>query len=394
MIFLDYLISIIWLSPFAYISVLLLGKFYNARRRRQVRSEGAKKNIEKIIYQVPTIGNAEMVNKTLETVKNYGLPVELETWVIIEEWDTHKDEYRADKVVVVPSSFECQDLYKSRALEYARRLRQKMVKEGSLTPNYMLFQGDDDSRPSKEFMEEGLTVDADVMIGTIAPTAKGVLSTIIDYERCVACGMFCNFFTNIEEPIWAHGEGTCMVSKVDQTVSYDLSDYTSNSNIKLISSEDLFYLQKASLKGFTTFNSEKKIFIISPLDFKDAVVQRRRWTWGQLRILRFKLLPLKNRLRLAVFGYSGLWLYALSTLGVPLKYLGLVSIPDIILPFTYATLILWFVIRAYTIGKIMGWKHAIAGVLASYVTVTLNFLLQIVGLIKGDPKKFEVIRKQ
>jgi hypothetical protein len=394
MIVLDYLISIIWLSPLLYVSVLALGIIYNVKRRKHVRSKGATKSIDKIIYQIPTIGNVQLVNNILKTVKNYALPVKLETWVVIEEWDKHKNEYVCDKVVVVPSSFECEDLYKARALEYARRLRQKMVADGSLTLDYMLFQGDDDSLPSEEFIKEGLTVDADIIIGTIAPKAKGVWNTIIDYERCVACGLYCNFFTNIEEPIWAHGEGTCMTSKVDQSVSYDLSDVSGTQKIKLISSEDLFYFQKASTLGFTTFNSEKRIFILPPLTFKDAVVQRRRWMWGQLRILKYKLLPLRNRLRLAVFGYSGLWLYTLSTLGVPLKYMGLVNIPDIVLPFTWLTLLLWFGIRAFTIGKIMGWKHAIAGVLASYITVTLNFALQIISLVKGDPKKFEVIRKE
>jgi hypothetical protein len=394
MIILDYLISAIWLSPILYVFILVLGKIYNLKRRRHVRREDARKNIEKIIFQIPTIGNVQMVNKIFETVRNYDLPVKLETWVVIEEWDKHKDEYVCDKVVVVPSSFECEDLYKSRALEYARRLRQKMVADGSLNLNYMLFQGDDDALPSKEFIEEGLTVDADIMIGTITPKPKGVLTTIIDYERCVACGMFCNFFTNIEEPIWAHGEGTCMNSGVDQSVSYDLSDVSAGAKVKLISSEDLFYFQKASLKGFSVFNSEKRIFIIPPLTFKDAVVQRRRWLWGQIRILRLKLLPLRNRLRLGLLGFSGLWLYTLSTLGVPLRYLGLVTIPEVLLPFTWTTLFMWFGIRAYTIGKIMGWKHAIAGVLASYVTVTLNFILQVVGLVQGDPKKFEVIHKE
>ena len=303
---LDYIISAIWLSPFLYVSVLLLGKIFNIRRRKSVRNESAKKNIEKIIYQIPTIGNVKMVNRIFETVKNYDLPVKVESWVVIEEWDTHKDEYVADKVVVVPASFECEDLYKSRALEYARRLRQKMVADGSLTLNYMLFQGDDDSLPSKEFMMEGLTVDADIMIGTISPRAKGVLNTLLDYERCVACGMFCNFFTNIEEPIWAHGEGIAMVSSVDQSVSYDLSEFSPGVKIKLISSEDLFYFHKASLKGFNVFNSEKRVFILPPLTFKDAITQRRRWLWGQLRILRYKLLPLRNRLRLGLIGYSGL----------------------------------------------------------------------------------------
>lgn len=391
---LDYLISAIWLSPFFYVSVLLLGKMCNRRRRKGSKNNNFKKNVEKVIYQIPTIGNVRMVNRILETVKGYSLPVKVETWVVIEEWDTHKDEYVADKVVVVPASFECEDLYKSRALEYARRLRQKMVADGSLTRNYMLLQGDDDSMPSKEFMEEALTVDADIMIGTISPRAKGVLNTLLDYERCVACGMFCNFFTNIEEPIWAHGEGIAMVSSVDQSVSYDLSEFSPGVPIKLISSEDLFYFHKASLKGFHVFNSEKRIFILPPLNFKDAITQRRRWLWGQLRIMRYKLLPLRNRLRLGLIGYSGLWLYALSTLGVPLRYLGLVNIPEVILPFTWATLFLWFGIRGYSIGKNMGWKHAIMGILASYVTVTLNFTIQIIGLVKGDPKKFEVIRKE
>jgi hypothetical protein len=42
----------------------------------------------------------------------------------------------------------------------------------------------------------------------------------------------------------------------------------------------------------------------------------------------------------------------------------------------------------------MGWKHAIAGTAASYITVTMNFIINLIGLAKGDPKKFEVIRKE
>lgn len=33
------------------------------------------------------------------------------------------------------------------------------------------------------------------------------------------------------------------------------------------------------------------------------------------------------------------------------------------------------------------------GALLSFVTVTLNFAYHVVGLIKGDPRRFEVIRK-
>ncbi len=86
----------------------------------------------------------------------------LETWIIIEEWDSHKTEYVCDRIVVVPKDFVCEDLYKSRALEYARRLRQNLVEENKLGPNYLLLQGDDDALPSLEFIKECLTVKADI----------------------------------------------------------------------------------------------------------------------------------------------------------------------------------------------------------------------------------------
>ena len=177
----------------------------------------------------------------------------------------------------------------------------------------------------------------------------GVWSTILDYERCVACGIFCNFFTNMGQPLWAHGEGTVMSSKVDQNVSYDISTFSKKTDQKLISSEDAFYFHKAAVMGYNIFNSEQRVFILPPLSMKDAVKQRRRWLWGQLRILNQKLLPLPNRLRLGAIGFSGLWLYSIATIGLPLKYLGLINIPNYILPLTFVTLscVVWNEILHY-----------------------------------------------
>jgi hypothetical protein len=396
MIILDYVISLIWLSPVFYLFVLGIGKFFNKHRKSNLlkRKGPSEKEVGKIIFQIPTVGNFQSVNKIFQTVKSYNLPVAVETWVVIEEWDTHKAEYQCDKVVVVPKDFECEDLYKARALEYARRLRQKLTAGGELTDDYLLLQGDDDALPSVEFIEESLTVGADITIGSITPKVKGVWNTMLDYERCVACGIFCNFFTNMGQPLWAHGEGTCMSSKVDLNVSYDISGFTHNTKEKLISSEDAFYFHKAAVMGYSIFNSEKRVYIMPPLSLSDAVKQRRRWLWGQLRILTQKMLPLPNRLRLSVIGFSGLWLYSIATIGLPLKYLGIINIPSILLPLTFVTLLVWFGIRAFVIGKSMGWKHGIIGAAASYATVTLNFIVHLVGLLKGDPRNFEVIRKE
>ncbi len=396
MIILDYLISIIWFSPFLYVFVLIFGKMANKTRKSALlkQKSQAEKKIENIIFQIPTIGNVKSVNKIFETVKNYALTIPLETWVIIEDWDPHKTEYRCDKVVVVPKNFECEDLYKGRALEYARRLRQKLVDEEKLGSKYLLLQGDDDAVPSLEFIRECITVQADILIGTITPQVNGIWNTILDYERSVACGIFCNFFTNLGQPLWAHGEGTCMSSQVDRNVSYDISTYTHNNKHKLVLNEDSFYFHKAALMGYSIFNSEEKIFILPPFTFDDAIKQRRRWLWGQVTILSQKMLPLPNRLRLSIIGFSGLWLFSIGTIGLPLYYLGIVNIPAELLPLTFVSLGVWLATRAYTIGVCMGWKHALAGTAASYLTVALNFITHLIGLLKGNPKKFEVIRKE
>jgi hypothetical protein len=372
------------------------GKIFNWRRKLTLTKEDeqTQKKVGKIIFQIPTIGNVQTVNRIFEAVKNYKLAVPLETWVVIEDRDTHKAEYVCDNVIVVPADFNCEDLYKGRALEYARQVRQKMVADCKLESNYLLLQGDDDALPSPEFIKESLIINADISIGTITPRSNCAWNTILDYERCVACGIFCNFFTNIGKPLWAHGEGTWMNSEVDRAVSYDISEYTHNNKEKLISSEDSFYFHKASLMGFAIFNSEKRIYIMPPLTFTDAIKQRRRWVWGEIRIINKKMLPLPNRIRLGFIGFSGVWLYSIAMLGLPLYYLGIFSIPTVLLPLTFISFAIWFGMRAYAIGKCMGWKHGLAGALASYLTVTLNFITQLAGLLEGDPRSFEVIRKE
>jgi hypothetical protein len=393
---LDYVITAIWLSPFLYFGVFLLGKLFNHTHKSSLikRKEQAGKKVGKIIFQIPTVGNVGLVNKIFDIVKKYDLPVPLETWVVVEESDPHKTEYSCDKVIVVPGDFGCEDLYKARALEFARRERQRMVANGELEPNYMLLQGDDDSLPSREFIKESLTVNADICIGSLTPESKSVWTNILEYERCVTCDIFCDFFTNIQRPLWAHGEATCLTSAVDKNVSYDVSCFNRNFKGKLVSSEDIFYIHKASLMGYRVFNSEKHIAITSPLTYADAIRQRRRWVWGDLHILSQKMLPLRNRLRLSIIGFSGMWLYSFAMIGLPLNYFGLVSVPPVLIPFCYLSLAVWLGQRAYIIGSHMGWKHAIIGALTSYITVTLSFATLVIGYLKGDPKKFEVIRKE
>jgi hypothetical protein len=106
------------------------------------------------------------------------------------------------------------------------------------------------------------------------------------------------------------------------------------------------------------------------------------------------MLPLPNRLRLGIIGFSGLWTYFLGMLGIPLMCFGVIVMSPILIPLFLVTVVVWFGMRAYIIGKSMGWKQGIIGASLTYVTVTLNAFVQLIGLLKGDPRSFEVIRKE
>jgi len=80
-----------------------------------------------------------------------------------------------------------------------------------------------------------------------------------------------------------------------------------------------------------------------------------------------------------------------TTLGV-LAPLGVVHVPPQIAALGWVTLGLWFGFRGYCVGRVMGIKHGLRAALLSFPTVTANFLYHVIGLVKGDPKKFEVIK--
>ncbi len=182
-----------------------------------------------MIFQIPTLGNYKTVNRTIEAVRGYDLPMKIEFWVIVEEEDKNKQDYECDRVLVVPKEFTCNALYKARALEYARRFRLSLIESGGLPSKYLLLQADDDSTPSKEFLNECLHVEADLIVGTITPRVNGFWNTILDYERSVACATTCNLWTNIGIPIWAHGEALCLSARVDRSIEYSFRSHLSAS---------------------------------------------------------------------------------------------------------------------------------------------------------------------
>ncbi len=71
MIILDYVISVIWLSPILYLFVLAFGKIFNRTRKTTLLKQKGQvdKKVDNIIFQIPTVGNVKSVNKIFETGK-------------------------------------------------------------------------------------------------------------------------------------------------------------------------------------------------------------------------------------------------------------------------------------------------------------------------------------
>ena len=380
----EYIILAFWLSPLAFAAMMALGILAERYRRHSLGTRRPRL----LIVQVPTVGNCETTNRALLAAKRIctELGIPCETWVVIEEGDD-PSRYAADRAVVVPRGFRCEALYKARALEYARRLRLREQPDG----NYAVLQLDDDSVPTPELVRDCYRIDADVMVATIAPRAVSVSGILADYERPVACMMWCLVFTNLSAPVWGHGEGMCIAGRVDRAVSYDVSDI--GGRIPLISSEDMVYLHKAVHLGFRkVYATRSRVIISTPLTLRDAYRQRRRWFWGNIRAALWILPPASRARVLAAWVFSMLC-YAVATAGAVLVPLGLAPMPGWTYPLAWASLAAWLAVRGIANWLVLGKKHGILAALASYVTATLNFGLHLAGLLRGDPKRFEVIRK-
>jgi hypothetical protein len=91
--------------------------------------------------------------------------------------------------------------------------------------------------------------------------------------------------------------------------------------------------------------------------------------------------------------FTGLVVYAGATALAVLASLGIISLHSHELLLSYLSLGLWFAFRGFNIGRVMGLWHGLRGAVLSFLTVTLNFTYHFVGLLMGDPRRFEVIKK-
>jgi hypothetical protein len=379
------LLLIAWFVPTAGALMILAG----AARALHVSKREFTPTTALMIIQITTVGNEETVNEIIRRIRGYNLTIPHTIWVVTEPWA--KANYRgADELVVVPEDFRCQAAYKARALEYSRRLRSKR----GLNDYYVrvLFV-DDDSVPTKSYIEKVFMADFDVCEGIPTPrTGYGRWLSHMDDLRTINCLCVCSLFQGFGHPIHVHGEGLCVRGTAEALVTWDYP---------MFASEDLVFGHMAVIKGMTWGFIWDYIEITSPFTWRDFVTQRRRWLWGNVHAIRY-ILPIRSSILLVAQYFFGLFTFAISSAGVVLALTGKLHLPSRTIPWLFGSMALWLAVFAVS-GAINSGGGASRGlrrvrdvavaVLLALVTSAVAVGIWVVAFFKGNPRRFDVIQK-
>ena len=338
---------------------------------------------ERIIIQITTIGNFNIVNRTVQTIRGYKLAFPCEIWIVTEPIDI-KNYAAADRVVVVPSVFKSVAKNKARALDYAAETRKSM---DIVSDKIKILFIDDDAIPSKGYIEKCFSGDYDIMEGIIQPKLNyGTRYSYVENMRTLACMSVCSIYQGHGHPVWVHGEGICVRASTEQKIGWKFD---------VIASEDLVFGHACSSKKMKWGFVWDPIYITSPWTFRDFFRQRHRWLWGNVHAIK-NILTWRSKIRMIVFyviGSSSLWI---SFSGILMDSVGLLNFPTHVRVLEFVSLGTWFGIYGF-VGYKVGNKqlrHIILSMCLIFYTSIMNTFPIWIGLFFKRPKRFHVISKE
>ncbi len=379
------LILIAWFTPVLCAGMVLAGALRARRMSKRVLIPPPRL----LIIQITTVGNEATVNEIIRRIRGYQLDIPYRIWVVTEP--RVEANYRgSDELIVVPEDFKCEASYKARALEYSRRLR---VERGLNDYYVKVLFLDDDGVPTKSYIEKVFIADFDVCEGIPAPRiGYGRFLSHMDDLRTINCIYMCSVFQGIGHPIHVHGEGLCVRGTAEALVTWDY---------QMFASEDLVFGHMAVLKDMTWGFVWDYVEITSPFTWRDFLTQRRRWVWGNIHAVRH-VLPLRSSVLLIGLYVYGIFTFVASTTGIVLSLTGALPLRSGVIPWLVVSMATWF--SLFALGGVInsgggasrGVRRVIdvvVAVLLAFVTSAVAVGVQIVALLKGNPRRFEVIQK-
>lgn len=373
----EILIFAVWLFPIFVSFSILYGYL------RYKICLGKNYQLNKIIIQITTVANFNIVNRNIATIRSYALAVPYEIWVVTESELVGKY-HGADKVLHVPASFGSIAKYKSRALDYSSGIRRNLGIDSSEVKILFL---DDDTIPSRDYVEMCFVTDIDIIEGIIEPTLNyGTLYSYVDNMRTLACMSVCSIFQSHGHPVWVHGEGMCIRASVEQEIGWQFD---------VIASEDLVFGHACAAKKLKWGFIWKPIFITSPWTFKDFFKQRKRWIWGNVHAM-VHILTWRSKVRVLWFHIMGASTPWITIIGSIADLTGIISFTSTERIFIYTALIVWLGTFGY-IGYVVGngsLRHILLSMALAWYTTIMNVFPIWVGLFFKKPREFEVITKE
>jgi Glycosyl transferase family group 2 len=389
--------------------------WFHARFRRN------RDRFSQLIIQITTTGREEIrVNEIIAEIRAYDLSMPFQIWVANEPGLT--DRYpHADRVITVDPSFTTRAEYKARALEYTRQIR---VREGLNRDDVKIVFVDDDTSPTRAYIETAFVGDYDLCQGVTAPRIKygagpfkHFLLSHMDDMRFLACFIFCSFFQGVVgKPLYVHGEGLCVTGKAESVATW---------NYPIFASEDLVFGHNAAFKGrtedLTSASGTAKrditwgffheyIQLTSPWTWGAYLKQRRRWLWGNIHAMTHRdVLPFWSAVMVGAKYLLGFVTYGFSIASIILIMMGVMHPPQYIYTWCYAALIAWlgaFAVSGWVnselpeaevrsrighVGHRVG--QSIIAVLLCPVTATWTCVALVIAFFMGNPRSFEVIAK-
>ena len=218
---LQWVLLFFFVTPLVELVMMMFGALW-----AQIGYAEAPGKYKHLIIQITTVGKEhQLVQRTVDKIRSYGLKMSYEIWVAIEPGQ-YIEYVDVDNLVVVPAAFECSPVHKARALEYTKRLR---VKLGLNRSDVKLLLADDDTLPSERYINMAFNGDYDICQGITVPNRwfgtgsfKRFILCHLDNIRTRNCLIYCSCTQGVtQKPLFVHGEGLCMTGWTEAAISWD-----------------------------------------------------------------------------------------------------------------------------------------------------------------------------
>lgn len=336
-----------------------------------------------MIIQITTIGNHDMVNKIVSSIRSYKLVIPYELWVVTES--SQLTEYEdAERILDVGHDFKSISQYKGRALDYSSQVRKSL---GIIDKEIKILYLDDDSIPSKAYIEKCFIGDYDIMEGIIQPKLSyGTHYSYVENIRTLACTSVCSVFQSHGHPVWVHGEGMCVRASTEQKIGWQYD---------AIASEDLIFGHSCATNKMKWGFVWEPIYITSPWSLDDYFRQRKRWLWGNINAIA-NILTWKSKARMITFYVVGSVTLIISTTGFIMDHTHIFGFREDERILLYLSMACWFGIYGY-IGRTIGdgkLRHIFLSMALAWYSSFMNTFPIWMGLFFRRPERFDVINKE